>query len=758
MKKVTRILYILLAVVLCVTAVVVLFNLGLIGGMGDELPAIEYAPALSIGDEIVCGKKGADTFELLAQRGELSLYLRPSDGNFYVQTADGECWYANPPEGADDWARGVFKTEMVSSLIIQYIDLEESESVKKNSQANCVKKDTFTLHRLENGFRADYYFKDGAITIPVEVTLEETYLNVRIVTGEIVEENPERYILSSVRLLPNFGGGSVEDTGYVFVPDGQGALMYFQNGKSDAESYKASVYGDNASTTQMFASANRYQATMPVFGVKRNDAVFLAVITSGENTANINAMPSYQNTSYTNVWAEYKLRFTDSYILDATSNRGQTITLYQDQEMEAAACEQRYYFLQGDNATYSGMAEQYRSYLLNEVGMKEQETDDTVLMLDLYSAVVRKENVLGIPVQRQRQLSDLSDVTALYERLYENSAGGIRVRINSWAKDTLKGKLDTSLNWAAGNTWDSWTELQSAMEAHGDEATLSITLSSYEKSGNGIVPIRDSAMALSGSPAFQYVFKLSTNMRDENDRGYLLHPALLTSTTQQVLEVLKDQRVTSVSPTELADTRYGSYGKNSAYPEQTQQAVENVLGSLQEKYHLVMDTPNAFALPYTEYVVNTPANSSQWDVMDETVPFVQMVYGGLVGYAGETVNLSASPEETVLHAIATGEALHYELITGDAELLIDTDLNNLFSARIELWEPKIREAVEQVEAARAVTENSRLVDFTWIGDDVSVSVFENGAVICVNAGKSTIVWQGREVPAGTWQSGEEVSQ
>lgn len=86
------------------------------------------------------------------------------------------------------------------------------------------------------------------------------------------------------------------------------------------------------------------------------------------------------------------------------------------------------------------------------------------------------------------------------------------------------------------------------------------------------------------------------------------------------------------------------------------------------------------------------------------MPFLQMVYSGLTGYAGETVNLSADPDSAVLHAIATGEALHYELITGDAELLIDTDLNTLFSARPELWLPHMKEAAAQVAQAREATE------------------------------------------------------
>lgn len=756
MKKIKRIIAVLLVLAVCAATLIALFSLGVIGGLTRQLPAIAYVQGAAVGEEIPCGKKTSDEFELIAQSATLKLYVRPEDANICVETATGERWYAFPPEGADKWARGVYKTEMVSALIIQYIDLELNETVKKNSQAASVKKNTFALHKLENGFRADYTFNDGKVTIPVEYLLQDEYLEVRILTGEIVEEEPERYILSTVRLLPYFGAGAEGEEGYIFVPDGQGALMHFNNGKGNLIEYRAAVYGDNASATRIFARADAYNATLPVFGIKRGDAAFLSIITEGENAAFLNAMPSYRDTSYANAWAEYKLRYTDSYILDPTSNLGQNITLYQDAEMEVSACAQRFYFLEGEKADYNGMADCYRNYLLTEGGLQEA-VDDTVLFVDTYAAVSRRENILGVPVDRLRQLSDLADVQRLYEELRADLTGGIRLRVQSWARDALQGKLDTDLAWAAGNSWADWAALQSAVEAQGDQATLAVELAAFEKSGNGVVPIRDSAMSLSGSPAFQYAFRLSTRMRDEEERSYLLHPVLLTDTAEAVLARLDKQDVHSLSPLTIASTRYGSYGESKAYPEQTQQVVADVLIRLGESHDLVLDAPNAFALRYADYVADVPGGASHWDVLDETVPFLQLVYSGAVGYAGEAVNLSANPDETVLQAIATGGALHYELITGNAELLIETELNTLFSARLELWLPRMKEAAAQVAQAREATENSRLIRFDWIGEGVSVSRFENGAEICVNRSDEPVAWDGMEVPAGTWRARGEAA-
>ncbi len=757
MKKIRRIIYLILAAVLCALIVTLLFRLGIIGGLSIRLPALQYGQGAVPGDEIPCGKSAEREFILQAEQAGMKLFLRPSDGNFYVETPSGACWYANPPEGADDWARGVFKTEMVSSLIIEYIDLEKSENIKKNSQAASVNKNTFSLHGIENGFRADYTFKDGELTIPVEIVLDNGYLNVHVITGEIKEEKKERYILSSIRLLPNFGCGAASDEGYIFVPDGQGALMYFNNGKGNVQEYKAAVYGENASVTRMFAQAETYYASLPVFGLKSSSGAFLSIITAGQDSATLIAVPNYRDSSYATAGAEYRLRYRDSYILDADSHMGQVITLYQDKEIELSDIQQRFYFLEGEEADYNGMAACFRDYLLTEGGLLEHR-DNTTVYVDAYAASVRRESFLGIPVSRICQLSALQDIGSMYSALRGDITGGIRLQIDSWAKDAVRERMDTRLSWAVGNSWRDWDDIQAAAAANGDTVNLALELAHFKKSGNGLIPIRDSAISLAGSPAFQYRFLYGTRMRDEDDRGYLLHPALLKTYAQRMVSELAKHNVQGVALSTVANTQYGSYGSNKAYPEQTRNAVEDALGILAADYELTLAHPNAYALKYADYLTDIPAASSGYDVMDATIPFLQMVYGGIVGYAGEAVNLSSEPEVAVLHAIAAGEALHYKLITGNAEMLIDTDLNNLFSAQSDFWMPRIREAAEQVEAARKQTDYSRLVSFEWLAEDVSVSAFENGIQIYVNFGSSPASLNGINIPAAGWLVGKEGSK
>jgi hypothetical protein len=70
----------------------------------------------------------------------------------------------------------------------------------------------------------------------------------------------------------------------------------------------------------------------------------------------------------------------------------------------------------------------------------------------------------------------------------------------------------------------------------------------------------------------------------------------------------------------------------------------------------------------------------------------------------------------------------------------------------------MKAAAAQVAQAREATDNTRLTHFEWLREGVSVSNFENGAVICVNTSNADIAWQGQNIPAGAWMAGKEAAE
>ena len=56
-------------------------------------------------------------------------------------------------------------------------------------------------------------------------------------------EYKEDYPIYYLSVLPYFGASGTTDEGFLFVPEGGGALIEFNNGKTSQNSYYSNVYG-----------------------------------------------------------------------------------------------------------------------------------------------------------------------------------------------------------------------------------------------------------------------------------------------------------------------------------------------------------------------------------------------------------------------------------------------------------------------------------------------------------------------------------
>ena len=74
--------------------------------------------------------------------------------------------------------------------------------------------------------------------IPIEYRLEEDSLVVTVPTEDVVYplevESPDGELvtmpLAAITVLPYFGAAGENEEGYIFVPDGSGAIMMLNNG------------------------------------------------------------------------------------------------------------------------------------------------------------------------------------------------------------------------------------------------------------------------------------------------------------------------------------------------------------------------------------------------------------------------------------------------------------------------------------------------------------------------------------------------
>jgi hypothetical protein len=198
-----------------------------------------------------------------------------------------------------------------------------------------------------------------AFNVTIRYELDGNSLLVSVPFDKIAYRS--KYPITQLNLLPFFGAGSTVDTGYLFVPDGSGALINFNNGRQNQIAYNNAVYGwDEAVIREAVVNDNK--APYPVFGVQKNGATLICVIEEGASYASIKADVSGRNCSYNSVSALFAM--IHGAQMDISGKSDKSVYLYETRLPEGERISER--FIPCTESGYVGMAKEYRAKLLNK--------------------------------------------------------------------------------------------------------------------------------------------------------------------------------------------------------------------------------------------------------------------------------------------------------------------------------------------------------------------------------------------------------
>ena len=125
-------------------------------------------------------------------------------------------------------------------------------------------------------------------------------------------EYKEDYPIYYLSVLPYFGASGTTDEGFLFVPEGGGALIEFNNGKTSQNSYYSNVYGWDMGQDRD-AVVHDTRTYFNVFGESKNDSSFICMLEDGVPYASIQADISGRSHSYNYVNAVYSVLHREQY-------------------------------------------------------------------------------------------------------------------------------------------------------------------------------------------------------------------------------------------------------------------------------------------------------------------------------------------------------------------------------------------------------------------------------------------------------------
>lgn len=690
---------------------------------------------------------------LVAENDRLELHYDTVESQIILKDKlTQEEWRSTPDDIAQDKrATGVNKINRQSDLIVQYHNTSYVTD-QVNSYTGAIKKGDFTWELIENGVAIRYYFPKQGFVIPVQYVLEEDCLAASIISEGIEEEvwedpdtDPEKkQSVMNVALLPFMGAAGSDDEGYLIIPDGSGALIHFNNGRTGAAIYQQDVYGRDDALTIRKAATTTYDVNMPLFGIVRNGRALMAVVENGDYQAQLNAMVNGQLTGYSNAYFAVQYIHMEANTIMPGSEHSTDVMLPTNTFRDMGNFTVRYYPLAAENATYADVAAAYRAQL----GLKESIADATTQQLEMVASIPSIDTFLGVPYESVRVLTSYEQAAQTLRDFAAEGLNDLTLRYTGWSKQSVRGKMVTGLdldNRLGGKK--AFDGLRQAVKETGAEMVLAVDLIDIYEDGNGYWSLFAATDSVNSTAKQVPEFLQSTGYQDpEGKPWYLLSPDKVPEAARKLAENLSGQ-VDGVSLSMLGNTVYSSFGKTGISRTSAgmywQQALETLSGKIQT---LSAKTASAYAFPYIEQVDATPCASSRFEVTDMEIPFYQMVTHGAMVLYTEPANEDGNVRKALLRAIEYGMYPSWRVIAGDTALLSGTDYASWHAASLDAWREEIKNTAAWM-APLGVYAGMQMTGHEQVTATLSVTTYANGDMVLVNYGSEDAEHLGVTVPA-----------
>jgi len=653
-------------------------------------------------------------------------------------------------------------TDDRAALLELYPDLDETNIWVMSPELRPFLKEQAEEIFAEYGYTPQDYYSDlqfyerevivtePVFNITIVVELDDYGFNVTVPFDNIGYRSEFPPI--DLRVLPFFGAGSSEDEGYMLVPDGSGALINFNNGKSNQNPYNNSVFGwDEAIYREAIVLDPK--AHFPVFGIQKNDNALLCIIEEGASYATVRAGVSGMADSgtYNNVYAEFSLISREK--LEISGKSSTDVWVFQRFLPEGERVVQRYMFAERDG--YMGMAERYREYLLDRHPHLEKSAESAVpVAVEILGAVNKNQHILGVPVDQPFAMTTYKQAADMVSDMTARGFGEVNYRLVGWFNKSILHEIPTSVNLISrlGSTRE-FKNLISTASANDSEIFLEADFLFLRdnKPFNGFNLNRDGSRYINRKRVETYPFSFVWygEMDWWGKKANMARPEFMMDLIDGYMAKIASFGASNVAFRTIGNNLAGDYherrfvSREASMNMQVEKLRElNASGS-----GIMLQSGYSYAAPYADFITDIPLSSQGFGILDEEIPFYQIVLHGLVPYAGRPVNLAENYEQNKLRSLEAGAGLYFTFMhESPAELQTSRYLTfyaNQYSTWIDTAEAVYKEFSEQVGDIY----NQFITDYIILSENVSLTEYENGVRVIVNKSNAPFRYDGNTIDA-----------
>ena len=675
-----------------------------------------------------------DGYDRVAVSEGVELYYSDALEAIAVRDAAGNLWHSDVKDEYfdTDSANPIWKNLMRSLFSFTISSERNTTLTSPAAQAH-----TLTRTDLPNGIRLAYSFTDIAMEIGMDIVLDQGRMVVSLPQELIIETGTWK--LSSLDILPFFGASHDAEEGYILIPDGAGALLEFADQSKWATDkiswYLYSKDVDYIGEDAIYGAYGRTvkTAALPVYGIKRGDAAFAAIISEGSCDASINLSPSGNIINLNRASAE--MIFRRRY---AGLDFGVTKVLTLDPDIVRGERSVTYVFLSGVEADYSGMAGVCREFMLEKGMMTRSEHDAPPMRLDVFMGIEE----YGAIFNKFVVTTTFDQVIEMGQELVSRGVIGFDLCLKGWQKggygrtqsytpaSELGGKrgLERLSQWAADN---------------GVRLILDYDFAKLNK-GDGAFSTRDDVVYLKSTLA----------LTSYSGARYFMSPhKLLKDGADKVLNGIAAYAIDGLNLSDIGNLLFFDYNRNGILNRgDVADAWKTLASKVKQSYPYVwVDGGNAYMLSSADAMVGVPFRSSNYFVMDREVPFYQMVVHGSVAYASDPVNLFYDSVGQRLKMIEYGYLPAFYLTWESSSKLVNSSYNILYSSQFSEWVNTVEAAYNEYQETLAPLAGETIASHETLPSGLVCVTYSNGCRIYLNYGAKPITSDGVTVAPNDYQ-------
>lgn len=637
---------------------------------------------------------------------------------------------------------------IIESTVIYVLRPSTKENVKKAIQS----------YFEEAGYTYEQYLADKELDLSESVS-DKPIFNVNVIYrlegDELVVEVPlqeleykSEYPIYTLTVLPFFGAGGKEDQGFMMVPEGGGAIINFNNGKTTQNSYYANVYGWDMCLSRK-ALVHNTRATFGVFGVSQGDDSFICVLEDGKSYASVQADISGKNNSYNYVNAVYSICQREQYEVADIAN-SEIYKYVQDLPDEVLT--QRYKFV--DSGSYVDMAKGYGSYLQNKYGdyMSLNSDTEAPVEVEILGAVDKVKQIVGVPVSRPLPLTTFEEAQGIIADLNGQGFNNMSVKMTGWCNGGVSQKILKDVDLVSGLGGKKGLTSLTDYAASQNVNIYFNGVTQYEYNStifDGFFSYTDAAKFITKERAELYQYSAVTYAQREGaDTYYLLHTDLAGECADNLVNYASSFGA-GVSFEDDGKDLSADYYVNKPYSR------EAVLNLQTERFkaindagqNLMVNMGNDYAVPYASMVTSMDLRGNDYTILDECIPFYQLAIHGYVNYTGYPLNICGDDVQQLLYSAEYGAGLSFTVMKESSFALQKTLYTEYYGSDYDAWRDRMVEYYTRYNTELGHVFNQEMVDHQNITGTLSVTTYADGTKVYVNYDFEDATADGQTIPA-----------